>query len=131
MAGCLASSARCISSFTILLFSTYKTPETGIEIKNNNVNISSEIEVRIVENHCEYDFKKRETYETLQKELSKKLKNDIEDTMNTILKYNSDILNIEDLYYKKYKKDIDFTKLNYKYEAKAIINRNGIIFEVK
>lgn len=114
-----------------IIFNTYKTPETGIEIKNNDVTISTEVEVRIVENHCDYNFKKEETYEILQKNLSKKLKSDIQETVETLLKYNSDVLKVEDLYYKKYKKDVDATKLNYKYEAKAIINRNGIIFEVK
>ena len=114
-----------------IIFNTYKTPNTGIEIKNNDVTISSEIEVRIVENHCNYDFKKDETYEVLQKSLSKKVKSDIQKTVETFLKYNSDVLKIEDLYYKKYKKDVNFTNLNYKYETKTIINRNGIIFEVK
>lgn len=114
-----------------IMFNTYKTPETSIEIKNNDVTISTEVEVRIVENHCDYNFKKEETYEILQKSLSKKLKSDIQETVETLLKYNSDVLKVKDLYYKKYKKDINATKLNYKYEAKAIINRNGIIFEVK
>lgn len=114
-----------------IMFNTYNTPETHIKIENNIVNISSEVEFRIVENHCDYDFKKEETYKTLQKNLSKKLKKEIEETNEVILKYKTDILKIEDLYYKKYKKNINFTELNYKYEAKAIINRNGIIFEVK
>lgn len=119
------------NSEKFIIFNTYKTPKTSIDIDNNDVTISSEVEVKITENHCDYDFKKEETYEVLQNSLSKKLKNDILKTTETLIKYKSDILEIEDLYYKKYKKDIDFTKLNYKYKAKAIINRNGIIFEVK
>jgi len=114
-----------------IMFNTYKTPDTKIEINNKIVTISTEAEFRIVENHCDYDFKNEETYKLLQRSLTKKLKEEIKDTNETILKYKTDILKIEDLYYKKYKKNIDFERLDYKYDATAIINRNGIIFEVK
>lgn len=114
-----------------IVLTTFNNPKSGIEIEENKVKIKAEVEMRVVENHCKIDFKKVETYESIQKKVEEKLKQDMEDVVKQSIKYDSDILKIKQLYYQKNKKDVDFKLLRYEYEAKTIINRNGLIFEVE
>ena len=114
-----------------IVLTTFNKPKTEIEIENTTAKIKTEIEIRVVENHCKLDFKKVETYEKIQENVENKLKQDMEKVMQKLIKYESDVLKIEQTYYQKNKKEIDFTKLKYEYDATAIINRNGLIFEVK
>lgn len=114
-----------------IVLTTFNHPKSEIEIEGDTVKIKSEIEIRIVENHCKMNFKEVSTYESIQEKVEEKLKNDMKKVMDTSLQYNSDILKIKQIYYQKNKQDIDFKNLNYEYDAKAIINRNGLIFEVE
>ena len=114
-----------------ILLSSYDTPKSEASIKQNTVTLSTEIEVKIIENHCDMDFKEASTYQKIQKELNKKLEHDMQELMEVLLENNSDVLKIKQLYYQTYKKDQDFRNLQYKYKANAIINRNGLIYEVK
>ncbi len=114
-----------------IILSTFNKPKSGIEIENTNVKISSEVEVNVIENHCKMNFKEAYTYTSIQDKVKEKLKQDMQSVMEKSIKYDSDILKIKQIYYQKYKKDIDFKKLNYTYDTKAIINRNGLIFEVE
>lgn len=114
-----------------IVLTTFNKPKSGIEIENTKATIKTEVEVRVVENHCKLDFKKVDTYEGIQKKIEEKLKQDMQEVMDKSIKYDSDILKVKQLYYQKYKKDMDFKILHYEYDAKAIINRNGLIFEVE
>ena len=114
-----------------IVLTTFNKPKSEVEIEKENVKLKTEVELRMVENHCNLDFKQIETYEEIQKKVEEKLKKDMQEVMEESLKYQSDILKIGQTYYQKNKKEIDFTTLNYTYDAKAIINRNGLIFEVE
>lgn len=114
-----------------IIFSTYGKAKSDISIKNDTVTISTEMEAKITENHCELDFKEIETYEELQKKLNTKLEKDMKEVLDTLIQNNSDALKIKQLYYQTYKKDKDFRKLNYEFKANTIINQNGLVFEVK
>lgn len=114
-----------------IILTTFNNPKSEIKIDENKVKISTEIETRIVENHCKMNFKEIETYESIQKKVEEKLKQDMEEVIKQSIKYDSDILKIKQIYYQKNKKDVDFKLLSYEYEAKAIINRNGLVFEVE
>ncbi len=114
-----------------IVLTTFNTPKSDTLIQENEVTIKTEIETRIVENHCNMDFKKVETYEKIQEKIKEKLIQNMQSVLNKSLQNESDILRIEQSYYQKYKKEIDFTKLHYNLNATAIINRNGLIFEVK
>ena len=114
-----------------IIFTTFNNPKSSIEIDKNTATVKSETETRIVENHCKMNFKDVKTYETLQKALEEKIRKNMQKVVEQTIKYDSDILKIEQLYYQKYKKDVDFRTLEYKYDAKNIINRNGLIFEVE
>lgn len=114
-----------------IILTTFNKPKSEIEINNENVLIKSEVEVKVIENHCELDFKKIETYQEIQNKVQDNLKEKMIKLVNETFKYDSDILKIKQKYYQKFKKDVDFKNLNYNYSTKAIINRNGLIFEVK
>lgn len=114
-----------------IVLTTFNKPKSEIEIENTDTKIKTEIEVRVVENHCKLNFKEISTYENIQKKVEEKLNQDMQKVMEKLIQYDSDILKIKQIYYQKYKKDIDFKTLNYQYDAKAIINRNGLIFEVE
>ena len=115
-----------------IVFSSYESPKSGINVKDKNkIELSTEFEVKIKENHCEYDFKKEKTYEELQKKLNKQVEKEIKALMDTLIENESDILKVGEAYFKKYKKETDFTKLKYTYKAQTTINRNGLIYEVK
>lgn len=114
-----------------IVLTTFNTPKTSISIENNEVLIKTEVEIRVVENHCKIDFKDVNTYTKIQDKVKEKLISDIEEVVKKTKMFDSDILKIKQTYYQKYKKDVDFKLLNYKYDAKAIINRNGLIFEVE
>ena len=119
------------SNSNFIVLTTFDKPKTSIEIKDTTATIDVEVELRIVENHCKMDFKEVKTYENIQKNVEEQLKKEMQKVVEKSIKYESDILKIEEIYYQKNKKDIDFTTLDYKYKSKAIINRNGLIFEVK
>lgn len=114
-----------------IVLTSFDEPKSEIEVEGNSVKIKTEIETRIVENHCKMSFKEEETYKSLENFIQEKLKTDMKQVMDKSLKYDSDILKIKQTYYQKNKKDIDFRTLEYQYDAKAIINRNGLIFEVE
>ncbi len=114
-----------------IVLTTFNKPKTETKIEGNNVTLKAEVETRVVENHCELDFKEVSTYERIQEKIKEKLIKDMQNVMEKSLQNESDILRIEQIYYQKYKKEVDFTKLNYYFDANAIINRNGLIFEVK
>ncbi len=110
---------------------TFNKPKSNVQIDDNNVTLKTEVETRIVENHCTMNFKDSNTYEQIEKQIKNQLEKNMQKVMETSLKNDSDIFRIEQIYYQKYKQDTDFKKLHYNYQASAIINRNGLIFEVK
>jgi spore germination protein KC len=114
-----------------ITFSSYAKPNSEISFNNKKATIKTDIEVRIIENHCNMDFKDVNTYLVLQDKLEEKLESNIDDLINTLITYESDALAINHTYYAKTKKSIDFTKIDYEYDASVYINRNGLVFEVK
>ena len=118
-------------SSKFIVLTTFNHPKSEITLENQQVTLKTEVETRIVENHCDLDFKKVSTYEQIEEKIKEKLQQNMQSVVNTSLRNESDILRIEQIYYQKYKKEVDFTKLKYNFEARAIINRNGLIFEVK
>lgn len=113
-----------------IILTTFASSKKDIEIENNLVKITPEIETRIIENHCGLNFREASSYEQVQNALKQKMEIDIKLVMEKLITNHSDILKIAELYYKKYKKDIDFTTLNYEYQVTAIVNRNGLIYGV-
>lgn len=103
---------------------------TEIEFTPDKATFNINLEVRVVENHCDVDFRNIEDLNTIEKILSEKIKTEITELLDKLTFYNSDVLEISHKYYQKYRQDIDFTTLEYDSKIKALINRNGLIFEV-
>lgn len=100
-------------------------------IKNNNVDINTNLMARIEENQCNYDLKDKDNYYKLQNKFNKIIKKDLENTMETLINNNSDVLGINFKYYKNNNKKLNFEKINYNINVNTSINKNGLIFEVK
>jgi len=94
------------------------------------VKVSAEGE--ITENLPEFDFRKEESYLKVSKDFSQKVTNDIQELINYFVNKNLDILGLENLYYKKYRKSNPNILREYiiKVEADVKINKKGLIFEV-
>ena len=102
-----------------------------ISVKNKKVEINATLEASIIESNCDYDLKKVETYDLLNKEYKKLFKKDIENFLNTLKKYDSDALGISRTYYiDSRKKDANVWKNAYKINVDLKINKKGLIFEV-
>ncbi len=104
---------------------------TETKIENQNVTFNINMEVKVVENHCNINFRNTKDLETIENILASKVQEEMNLLISELIKYNSDILEIAHQYYKQYRQHIDFRKLNYQTQVKVLINRNGLIFEVK
>lgn len=102
--------------------------EIKYKIKNNKVTIIFNCDATIKEINKNIDLEKKNTYEYLNRTISKDIKNDIQKFLDTTLDKNSDLLGLQDKYYKKYKKDMK--NIKYKIEVNLNINKNGSIYEV-
>lgn len=114
-----------------IALTSYNKPKSGIDFSKDTATLSLKLEMKITENHCKVNFKDKDAYQKLQKYLNKEIQKDMKNLVEVLIQNKSDTLKIENSYYQKYKKDIDFTKLHYKYKVDSLINRNGLIFEVK
>lgn len=115
-----------------LTFSIYNS-KPKIEVTNKKININIDASASIQESNCNYNFKNVDVYKKLNKEYAKVIEKDIKDFIATTINYDSDILGIRRLYYKKYrKKNNDIWKiLDYKINVDLKINKKGLIFEVE
>ncbi len=114
-----------------ITFSIYDA-EPKIEITDKEVvKINLNIKATIVEYNCDKSLKDPKTYSYLNKKYDSKINNNIEKFYEEILNKNTDILGIENTYYRKTRKEIDWTKLNYEIKTNLKINNAGLIFEVK
>lgn len=105
--------------------------KTKYNFENNKIIIDITIDAEIKENMPEFDLRNDKTYQELSKDFSSLVTKDIQNLIDIIKKNNTDILGLENLYYKKYrqsKKNI----LDYDIEVNAIvkINKRGLIYEL-
>ncbi len=122
---------NCPNSQDTIIFSTNKKSKAKMEVEDSKVSLKLEPELRLVENHCDLDFRTVETYELLEEKASDYFKTEMEKLTTTLKDKDSDLLGIKRLYYQKYKKDIELKDFMFEYSVKTIINQNGLIFEVE
>jgi len=126
---------------------------TLLRLKSNNVNFSkngntisiykSDVEYEINKNmitikicgeglvkkiNSKINLEKADDYNYLAKIISKDMKKDIVNFLEETLKNNSDLLGLQDKYYKEFKKEMK--ELKYVVEVDLKINKNGTIYEV-
>ena len=107
--------------------------KTNYEFSQNKINIKVSLEGEIVENLPEFDLRKDETYIKLSNDFSKQVTKDLEKFISLLIKQNTDVLGLENMYYKKYRKTKDdiLQACNIKVKAEVKINKKGLIYEVE
>lgn len=102
--------------------------DIGYEVKNKEVIIKVKAYGTVKEINAEINLKDTDSYDKLEKTITKTIEKEITEFIDNTLDNKSDLLGLEDKYYKKYKKDID--NIKYKVEVELIVNRNGTIYGV-
>lgn len=109
---------------TISLYKTsveYEVNKDKITIKVGGEGLVKEIESKI-------DLENKDSYEYLSRTIGQDMKDDINRFLEETLNNDSDLLGLQDKYYKKYKKEMKDIK--YDVEVNIKINKNGTIYEV-
>ena len=99
----------------------YETTKDKIIIKLWGEGVVKEISSKI-------DLENKDSYDYLSRIISKEMKVEIENFINKSLSNNSDLLGLKDIYYKKYKKNIN--NIKYSVDVDIKINKNGTIYGV-
>ena len=111
---------------------TINQSDSSIDVKNDKIIINTDLEAKIIQNEAGFDLTKDDAYKKLNKEFEKIVKESIHNFIKTIQENKSDILGLQDIYYRKYKKDNhnlwESADINIKVNLK--INTKGFIFEV-
>lgn len=111
---------------------TINQSDSSIDIKSDKIIINTDLEAKIIQNEAGFDLTKDDEYKKLNKEFEKIVKENIYTFIKTIQENKSDILGLQDIYYRKYNKDNhnlwETADINIKVNLK--INTKGFIFEV-
>ena len=107
--------------------SIYKS-DVNYEVSDNEIIIKICCEGLIKEINKKVDMEKDDSYNYLSRIISKDMEEDIRLFLDETLTNNSDLLGLQDKYYKKYKKIMN--NINYKVDVNLKINKNGIIYGV-
>ena len=107
--------------------SVYKK-DVGYEVKDNEVIINIKVSATIKEINKDTKLTEVDSYSMLEDNFSKVIKQESMDFIKETLDKKSDLLGLEDIYYKKYKKEND--NMKYTINVDVTINRNGTIYGV-
>lgn len=112
---------------------TINGSDTKIEVLKDKIIINTNLEGKILENNANFDLKKPDSYKKLNKDFAKLIETDILDFIKFLQENESDILGLQEIYYKKTRKDNKNLWLSSKIEVNVNlkINTKGFIFEVK
>ncbi|MBQ6841073.1 MAG: Ger(x)C family spore germination protein [Bacilli bacterium] len=107
--------------------------KSDYNFENKTITIDISIEGEIRENMPEFNLRKEQTYIDLANDFEKTIKSDIEDLLSSLTKENLDVLGLENMYYKKTRKENDsiLKYYNIKVNVNLEINKKGLIFEVE
>ena len=112
---------------------TINNSDTSIDVTKDKIIINTELEGKILENNAKFDLTKTDAYEELNKDFSKLIEKRIKNFIKVLQDNESDILGLEEIYYKKTRKNNDGLWKTSDIEVKVDlkINTKGFIFEVK
>lgn len=106
---------------------------TKIDINSYKIIINTSLEGKVIENNHNFDLTKPNTYEILNNDFEDLIKKDIINFIKLLQDNKSDILGLQDIYYKKYRESNN--KLWENADIEVIIdlkiNTKGFIFEVE
>ena len=98
------------------------------EVSKDKVIIKITGEGLVKEISSKIDLESKDSYKYLSRIISKDMKSEIEAFIEKTLSKDSDLLGLQDKYYKKYKEDMKDIK--YEVDVNISINKNGIIYGV-
>ena len=100
----------------------------SMEVKDNIIEINIKVDGQISKINKDVNLKDEDSYGKLEKLMNKEIEEETILFIDTILDNDSDLLGFKNIYYKKYKKNINSFK--YKVNVSTTINKNGTIYEV-
>jgi len=102
------------------------------DVNKNLVTISLETEAQVKENNTNMNFKEEATYKKLDKDFTLILEEKLNDFLTTLKEYDADILGLQNMYYKKTKKDVSsyLKDVSVKFDVNFIVSKKGLIFGV-
>lgn len=112
---------------------TINSSDTSIDVTKDKIIINTNLEGKILENNAMFDLKDTKSYEKLNKDFGKIIEKDIKKFIEILQENESDILGLQEIYYKNTRKENKNLWLNANVEVKVNlkINTKGFIFEVK
>lgn len=112
---------------------TINDSDTSIDITKDKIIINTKLEGKILENNPEFNLKDTNNYKMLNKDFSNIIENKIIDFIKLLQNNESDILGLQEIYYKKFRKDNNNLWLHCDIEVNVDlkINTKGFIFEVE
>ena len=100
----------------------------SMEVKDNIIEVNIKVDGQISKINKGVNLKDEDSYGKLEKLMNKEIEEETILFIDTILDNDSDLLGFKNIYYKKYKKNINSFK--YKVNVSTTINKNGTIYEV-
>lgn len=103
-----------------------------IDVTSDELSFKLDLKGRLIENNPAFDLKKEEIYKMLNNDFEEIIKSDIEKFIKNIQKNQSDILGLQEIYYKKTRKENNNLWIHSKVNVSVNlqINTKGFIFEV-
>ena len=103
---------------------------SDIKYNNNIFILNLNLGANVILNDCDYDLRESKTVEKIESIFNKEISEKVNKLINITKRNNTDILGLNEIYYKKYRKNIDFRLIDTKIIVDLIINKEGSIFEV-
>lgn len=107
--------------------------KTNIDVESSNILVNLELEARILENNPNLNLKDTDTYNMLNNDFESIIKDDIYNFVKMVQSSKSDILGLQELYYKSNNKDNKklWETADIDVNVNLKINYKGFIFEVE
>lgn len=109
-------------------FVKVNTSSLDYKINKNNIKININTYGTIIQCNDNLNIKDSDTLTTLNKDFNVILNNKLSEFINYIKKNNYQIININNLYYKKYKQEIDLNDIDIIIKTDLKITKKGLIY---
>jgi len=111
---------------------TINSSNSSIEVTKDKIIINTDLEGKILENNANFNLKNTDSYNKLNKDFGNLIEKDIKKFIEILQENESDILGLQEIYYKSTRKENKDLWINSNIEVKVNlkINTKGFIFEV-
>ncbi len=111
---------------------TITNSKKDISITDDKITIDLKLEAKVLENNAKFDLKEEDSYQKLNRDFEKVIENQVKDFIIVLQENESDILGLQEIYYKNTRKSNKglWTSAKVKINVDLKINTKGFIFEV-